>query len=177
MGARRMSDRGVDRAKRVEMGQARERDTATPVGDVRSRSGGPSFEWSSYLDLLDKARRDLARLRTEGVDPDGMFNFLATAHHIYDWVINDPRATVDLKDEAKQLVYQVPPGPVGVMRLLCISAKHMVSALRPPAHQGPTLRMGDGALGRDALGRRDRLRGGDRRRHEERADRRPGSPL
>jgi hypothetical protein len=106
--------------------------------------GGPHFEWKSYLALLDKARRDLAALR-DTPSSDALFNFLATANHIYDWIKNDPSvARPALVRDARAMVIDDSARAPHIVRDLCNGAKHFEKRSRPDT-QVSVIRLAAGA--------------------------------
>ena len=83
---------------------------------------GGHFEWSSYLDLFAKSRRDLERTWTRP-NLDDLFNLVCTVNHICDWIHNDSRATPGVKRDARNLSVNDPD--VSAVRQLCNGAKHL----------------------------------------------------
>jgi hypothetical protein len=86
------------------------------------------FTWSSYVDLLGKARRDLTTLQAKrtSMKMDELFNYVCTTTHIYDWLWKDkqniPRAA---RKDAHDLSFdEKKPSMVWVVRQLCNGAKH-----------------------------------------------------
>jgi hypothetical protein len=87
------------------------------------------FTWSSYLDPLRKARRDLARLneRIPSTDADYMdevYSLVLTTNNVGEWVKHHS----DQGKTASEKMYQArrddPSHPVQVMRDLCNGLKH-----------------------------------------------------
>jgi hypothetical protein len=115
----------------------------------------------TYQDLLDKARRDLERLRdARTATMDDVYNFVCTAAPFREWLDKDGRpaakaAAVEMKAE-----YSADPGhPVQLVFEVCNGAKHVekrrTSVKRKMIHTG-TLRGGATLRGNPAF----RLRGG-----------------
>ena len=76
--------------------------------------GRQFFELQSPRDMLEKARREFSRLRSD-LNTDNVFNFFVTIHHIKDYV-KESGITED----------QLPKGgDFQLCRKICNSAKHL----------------------------------------------------
>src|SRR5262249_8271723 len=58
------------------------------------------FDLVTAADLREKLRRDLAKFKSEPLNPDAAFNFFVTAEHMLDWV--HPKQINKLKREAER---------------------------------------------------------------------------
>jgi hypothetical protein len=88
--------------------------------------GVEMFSWSSYIDLLEKARRDLATLRATrtSLSMDDLFNFVCTSTHVCDWLTKDPRAISAAREAEDLSGGRTGPTMANVVRQLCNGAKH-----------------------------------------------------
>jgi hypothetical protein len=61
----------------------------------------PFYEINNCIDLLRKLTLDFERLNKEDMSSYDLFNFLTTANHMKDWVLNDEQINKEIKEEVK----------------------------------------------------------------------------
>jgi len=105
------------------------------------------FEFSSPRDILDKARRDLVKLR-DHLDIDNIFDFFVTAYHVVDYV----RSLEAAPEQAISDLYEEPD--FRMCRFICNKGKHLV--LREGDEYGtyrrPGSTVGEFTIGETLLG-------------------------
>jgi hypothetical protein len=88
-------------------------------------------QFSSPRDLLDKARRDLERLRAaegnETASRDAMIDACASVYHIKDWIV---AMHPDRKDDAERYAHE--SKWILLCRDICTAAKHVGLRLEAP---------------------------------------------
>ena len=110
----------------------------------------PFFKITSPRDLLDKAKRDYTKMKSDP-STDTIFNFFVTTYHVFDYV----KALGGLTDEILKQLYNDPD--FKMCQFICNKGKHIrlrqgepYEAKHEPAVQGGNL--GSFILGVDQLG-------------------------
>jgi len=109
--------------------------------------GDHFFQFFSPRDILEKAKRDLDRLR-EDPDIDNVFNFFVTAYHVMDYV----RAQGIVSNASQDQLYL--EDDFRMCKFICNKGKHLVlkHGNNYETYRRPGSTLGDFTIGETLLG-------------------------